>query len=83
MSLIAARATLSICSLVTEAGPRISPAITTRLVVASVSQAARICQGSMPAFGPSRIEQVDDLVGNAVADLVRMAFGHGLAGEQI
>jgi len=30
------------------------PAITTLLVVASVSQAARIAQGSMPALGPSR-----------------------------
>ena len=29
-------------------------AITTLLVVARVSQAARIAQGSMPAFGPSR-----------------------------
>src|SRR5262249_44865926 len=28
-------------------------------------------------------EGVDDLVGNAVADFVRMAFRHGLAGEQI
>ena len=54
MSLIASRTTLSICSLVTDAGPRVSPAITTLLVVASVSQAARIAQGSMPAFGPSR-----------------------------
>ena len=35
-------------------GPRVSPAITTLLVVASVSQAARIAQGSMPALGPSR-----------------------------
>ena len=38
--------------------------------------------GSMPVFGLA-IEQVDDLVGDAVADLVRMAFGNGLAGEQI
>src|ERR1700759_4226819 len=54
MSLIAARTTLSIWSLVTDFGPRVSPAITTLLVVASVSQAARIAQGSTPAFGPSR-----------------------------
>src|SRR6267378_4123155 len=31
-----------------------SPAITTLLVVASVSQAARMAQGSIPALGPSR-----------------------------
>src|SRR6185436_8858019 len=54
MSLIAARTTLSIWSLVTDFGPRVSPAMTTLLVVASVSQAARIAQGSMPALGPSR-----------------------------
>src|SRR5882724_504765 len=54
MSLIASRTTLSIRSLVTDLGPRVSPAITTLLVVARVSQAARIAQGSMPAFGPSR-----------------------------
>ena len=28
-------------------------------------------------------EEIDDLVGDAVADLVRMTFGHGLAGEEI
>src|SRR6202795_1590663 len=54
MSLIASRTTLSIWSLVTDLGPRVSPAITTLLVVARVSQAARIAQGSIPAFGPSR-----------------------------
>ena len=48
------RATCEIQSLVTVSGPRVSPAMTTRLVVASVSQAARIAQGSMPALGPSR-----------------------------
>src|SRR6267378_152810 len=54
MSLIASRTTLSIWSLVTDLGPRVSPAITTLLVVASVSHAARMAQGSIPAFGPSR-----------------------------
>src|SRR5258708_30311935 len=54
MSLIASRTTLSIWSSVTDLGPRVSPAITTLLVVASVSHAARIAQGSIPAFGPSR-----------------------------
>ena len=28
-------------------------------------------------------EQIDDLVGDAVADLVRMTFGHGFAGELV
>ena len=41
-------------AIVTVSGPRVSPAITTRLVVASVSQAARIAHGSTPAFEPSR-----------------------------
>ena len=69
MSLIAARTTLSICSLLTDFGPRNSPAITTLLVVASISQAARIAQGSMPdsAFAE---KQIDDLVRNPVADLI-------------
>ena len=39
---------------VTEAGPRVSPAITTRLVVASVSQATRTCPGSKPCSSASR-----------------------------
>lgn len=34
-------------------------------------------------LGPFAVEQIDDLVGNAVADLVRMTLGHGLAGEEI
>src|SRR6266851_4275054 len=54
MSLIASRTTLTIWSLVTDLGPRVSPAITTLLVVASVSHAVRMAQGSIPAFGPSR-----------------------------
>src|SRR5260370_21460459 len=54
MSCIGARTTLSIWLSVTDLGPRVSPAITTLLVVASVSHAARIAQGSIPAFGPSR-----------------------------
>ena len=29
------------------------------------------------------IDQIDDLVGDAVANLVRMAFGNGFAGEQV
>jgi hypothetical protein len=29
------------------------------------------------------VEQIDDLVGNAVANLVRMAFGYGFAGKKI
>ena len=37
----------------------------------------------MPAFGAFAEEQIDDLVGDAVADLVRMALGNGFAGEQI
>ena len=54
MSLMAMRATWETQSRVMMLGPRVSPAITTWLVVASVSQATRSCQGSMPAFGPSR-----------------------------
>ena len=57
--------------------------MTTRLVVASVSQATRTWAGSMPALGGFAEEQIDDLVGNPVADLVGMAFGDGFAGEQI
>jgi len=49
---MALRMTCSIWSLVTVFGPRVSPATTTLLVVASVSQAARIAHGEMPAFGP-------------------------------
>jgi hypothetical protein len=51
---MAMRATCATQSLVMMLGPRVSPAITTWLVVASVSQATRSCQGSTPAFGPSR-----------------------------
>src|SRR6185312_12849151 len=29
------------------------------------------------------VDQIDDLVGYAIADLVRMAFGYGFAGEEI
>ena len=48
----------------TASGPRTSPAMTTRLVVASVSQATR-ASGIAPRIG------VDDRIGDAVADLVR------------
>ncbi|MGY4596833.1 hypothetical protein ACVWXL_004579 [Bradyrhizobium sp. GM22.5] len=34
-------------------------------------------------FRSFAVEQIDDLVGDPVAHLVRMAFGHGLAGEEI
>jgi hypothetical protein len=54
--------------------PRISPASTTRFVVVSVSQATR-------AFRVLGQEQVDDGVADPVGDLVRVAFGHALAGE--
>ena len=38
----------------------------------------------VPAMLRRRAEEgVDDLVGNAVADLVGMAFGHGFTGEQV
>ncbi len=37
-----------------DAGPRYSPAMTTRFVVARVSQATRTCQGSKPSFAASR-----------------------------
>src|ERR1700742_4759317 len=51
---MAARATASTSLGPTDLGPRVSPAITTRLVVHKVSQAARISQGLMPSLGPSR-----------------------------
>ncbi len=72
-----ARAVSTICS-VGSLGPRTSPAMTTRLVVASVSQATRIWYGSIPALRALAEEQIDDLVGDPVADLVGMPFGHGL-----
>ncbi|KAG5728649.1 hypothetical protein E4T56_gene13993, partial [Termitomyces sp. T112] len=34
-------------------------------------------------FRPFAVEQVDDLVGDTVTDLVWMSLGNGLAGEQI
>ncbi len=51
---MASRAVWDTQSLVMVLGPRVSPAITTWLVVARVSQATLSCQGSIPAFGPSR-----------------------------
>src|SRR6185295_5082188 len=54
MSLMARRATWATQSLVMVLGPLVSPAITTWLVVAKVSQATRSCHGSTPALGPSR-----------------------------
>src|SRR6185436_3087063 len=54
MSLMAMRAAWATQSLVMVLGPRVSPAITTWLVVARVSHATRSCQGSIPALGPSR-----------------------------
>ena len=39
--------------------------------------------GVEPGLGAFREEQVDHLVGDAVADLVGVPFGHGLAGEQV
>jgi hypothetical protein len=47
MSRIAARAASTMRSEVIESGPRTSPAMTTRLVVQSVSQATR-ASGSAP-----------------------------------
>ena len=35
------------------------------------------------ALGPFAEKQIDDFIGDAVADLVRMAFGHALAGEKV
>ena len=75
MSRIASRAMVDDMVGVMAAGPRTSPAITTRLVVASVSQATR-------ASGIAREVGVDDRVGDAVADLVRMALGNRFAGEK-
>src|SRR5258706_1415844 len=54
MSLIAMRAIWVTRSFVIVEGPRVSPAIMTRLVVASVSAATRMLQGSTPALAPSR-----------------------------
>ncbi len=44
----------SILSLVTDDGPRTSPAITTLLVVTRVSQATRTALGSIPSVRASR-----------------------------
>ena len=48
-----------------------------------VSQATRTCAGSMPFGKRLAIEEIDHLVGDAVADLVRMTFGNRFAGEKI
>ncbi len=40
-------------------------------------------QGSSPAFGSFAVEEIHDLVGDAVANLVRMSFRNGFAREQI
>ncbi len=61
---------------------RTSPAMTTRLVVASVSQATRTPWIHAGLRGLAE-EQIDHLVGDAVAHLVGMSLGHGFAGEQI
>src|SRR6185437_11160562 len=53
MSRMAARATSSIAPSM-PLGPRVSPAITTRLVVHSVSQATPISLGAKPCFAPWR-----------------------------
>ena len=66
----------------TVLGPRVSPAMITRLVVAIVSQATRMLPGIDAGLGAFAEEQIDDLVRNAIADLVRMAFGNGLAREK-
>jgi hypothetical protein len=62
---------------------RTSPAITTRLVVARVSQATRTWHGVHAGLCGFLEEQIDDLVGDLVADLVGMAFADGFAGEQV
>ena len=47
--------------------------------LAGDAQLARV-----PAMLRTEVEEsIDDLVGDAVADLVRMTFGNGFAGEQI
>jgi hypothetical protein len=64
-----------------DLGPRVSPAITTLLVVASVSQPRGSPRDRCPPWAFAE-KQIDDLVGDPVANLVRMAFGNRLAGEQ-
>ena len=59
-----------------RSGPRTSPPTTTRSVVAKVSQATR-------ASGSLGQEGVEHGVGDPVADLVGMPFGHRLGGEDI
>ena len=51
------RAKWAMRSRVMVAGPRVSPAITTRLVVARVSQATRTCEASSPLAAASRKKQ--------------------------
>ena len=65
------------------AGPRTSPAITTRLVVARVSAATRISIGVDAGLGAFAKKQIDDFVGNPVADFVRMALRDGFARKKI
>jgi hypothetical protein len=64
-------------------GTRTSPAMITRLVVASVSQAMRTPQGFNAGFGGFAIHQINDFVGNPVTDLVWMTFGNGFARKQV
>ena len=64
-------------------GTRTSPAMTTRLVVARVSQATRTCAGIHAGLLGLAEDQVDDLVGDAVANLVGMTLGDRFRGEEI
>jgi len=76
MSLMALRTTLSIWSLVTDFGPRVSPAITT--FVGGGERFARGTDRPRIDTGLRALaeKQINDLVGNPVANLVRMAFGN-------
>ena len=78
--------TCAVTCLNSGAWPRPSPAMTILLVVAE--RLAAEPRVDLAVVGDAELdvvleERVEDRVGNLVADLVRMAFGHGLAGEQI
>ena len=76
MSRMASLASCSTAAASMLAEPRTSPAMTTRLVVASVSQATR-------ASGSAFEMSIDDGVRDAVAELVRVALGNRFRGKQV
>ena len=77
------RATCAIQSLVTVSGPRVSPAMTTLLVVAKRLAGGTDRPGVDAGLGALAEEQIDDLVRDAIAHLVGVTLRNGFAGEQV